>query len=115
MLGDHEKSGVTDPSSPHVKADIALTDRSKKMDPNRGRAYWKENIRRVLLLLSIWFLVSYGLSILFVDLLDHIKIGGFKLGFWFAQQGSIYIFVILIAVYVRWMNRLDKDHDVDED
>lgn len=76
--------------------------------------YWKKNVRYLLILLSIWFLVSYGCGILFADALNTIKIGGFKLGFWFAQQGSIYAFVILIFVYVGLMNRLDKEYDVDE-
>ena len=70
--------------------------------------YWKTNIRYVVILLMIWFTVSYGFSILLVDLLDQIKIFGFKLGFWFAQQGSIFTFVILIFVYVGLMKRLDK-------
>ena len=65
-------------------------------------------------LLAIWFIVSYGCGILFVDQLDTIRIGGFKLGFWFAQQGSIYVFVVLIFVYVWQMNKLDRKHDVDE-
>ena len=76
--------------------------------------YWKKNIRIVLFLLAIWFFVSYGCGILFADSLNHIKIGGFPLGFWFAQQGSIYVFVILIFVYVRLMNKLDVSFDVDE-
>lgn len=73
-------------------------------------AYWKENIKYVLLLLLIWFLVSFGAGILFKDALNSIKIGGFKLGFWFAQQGAMYVFVILIFVYVRIMNKLDKKY-----
>ena len=76
--------------------------------------YWKENLRYLVVLLSIWFLVSYGCGILLVDQLNNIQMGGFKLGFWFAQQGSIYVFVILIFVYVRLMNRLDKKYEVDE-
>jgi len=76
--------------------------------------YWRENVRYLAILLAIWFLVSYGAGILFVEQLNQIKIGGFKLGFWFAQQGSIYVFVILIYVYVRLMNSLDKKYDVDE-
>jgi putative solute:sodium symporter small subunit len=78
------------------------------------KQYWKENIRYVLILLSIWFLVSYVFGIFMVDSLNSIKIGGAKLGFWFAQQGSIYVFVVLIFVYVRLMNKLDKKYDVDE-
>ncbi len=77
-------------------------------------AYWKENLRYLLILLSIWFLVSYGAGIIFKDALNEIKIGGFPLGFWFAQQGSIYVFVILIFVYVRLMNKLDKKYGFED-
>lgn len=73
-------------------------------------AYWKENVRYLFILLFIWFAVSYGAGILFKDALDAIQIGGFKLGFWFAQQGSIYVFVILIFVYIKLMNGLDKKY-----
>lgn len=76
--------------------------------------YWKRNLRYLLILLTIWFLCSYGAGIFFKDQLNNIKIGGFKLGFWFAQQGSIYIFCIIIFVYVSLMNKLDKEFDVDE-
>lgn len=78
------------------------------------KKYWKKNIQYLAILLSIWFLVSFGAGILFAEQLNNIKIGGFKLGFWFAQQGSIYVFVILIFVYVYLMNRLDKEFDVNE-
>jgi putative solute:sodium symporter small subunit len=74
----------------------------------RRRAYWRTNLRYLSILLAIWFAVSFGCGILFVDWLDQVRIGGFKLGFWFAQQGSIYTFVLLIVVYVRLMNRLDR-------
>ncbi|MGB6268226.1 MAG: DUF4212 domain-containing protein [Olleya sp.] len=77
-------------------------------------AYWKENLRYLIILLSIWFIVSYCCGILFREALDEIRLGGFKLGFWFAQQGSIYVFVILIFVYVRLMNKLDKKYGFDE-
>ena len=77
-------------------------------------AYWKENLKYLVILLSIWFIVSYGCGILFKDALNEIRLGGFKLGFWFAQQGSIYVFVILIFVYVRIMNKLDKKYGYDE-
>ena len=77
-------------------------------------AYWKENLKYLLILLSIWFAVSYGAGIFFKEALDAIKIGGFPLGFWFAQQGSIYVFVILIFVYVHLMNKLDKKYGYDE-
>lgn len=76
--------------------------------------YWRKNLTYLLVLLSVWFAVSFGAGILFADALNEIRIGGFKLGFWFAQQGSIYVFVILIFVYVRLMNALDKKFDVDE-
>tara|TARA_R110002051_G_scaffold75304_3_gene137076 strand:+ start:4597 stop:4857 length:261 start_codon:yes stop_codon:yes gene_type:complete len=82
-----------------------MSDKQKK-----ATAYWKENVKYLFVLLTIWFLVSYGAGILFKDALDKIQIGGFKLGFWFAQQGSIYVFVILIFVYVRLMNKLDKKY-----
>jgi len=64
--------------------------------------------------LAIWFLVSFGFGILWVEEMNSFKLGGFKMGFWFAQQGSIYVFVALIFVYVRWMNRLDKKYEVEE-
>ncbi len=77
-------------------------------------AYWKENIRLLLTLLTIWFAVSFGCGILFVDQLDQIQFGGFPLGFWFAQQGSIYSFLALIFFYIWRMNALDHKYDVDE-
>lgn len=86
-----------------------MTDNQKK-----ASAYWKENVRYLFILLTIWFAVSYGAGILFKDTLDTITLGGFGLGFWFAQQGSIYVFVILIFVYVRLMNRLDKKYGYNE-
>ncbi|WP_034044767.1 DUF4212 domain-containing protein [Wocania ichthyoenteri] len=80
----------------------------------KPKAYWKENIKIVLILLTVWFLVSFGAGIIFKDVLNDIKIGGFKLGFWFAQQGSMYVFVTLIFIYVRLMNKLDKKYGYDE-
>jgi putative solute:sodium symporter small subunit len=80
----------------------------------RRRHYWRRNLQYLAALLSAWFLASFGCSILFVDRLDRIRLGGFKLGFWFAQQGAILVFVLLIAVYVKLMNRLDRDCHVDE-
>lgn len=77
-------------------------------------AYWKENLRYLIILLSIWFLVSFGFGILWVDQLNQFRIGGAKLGFWFAQQGSIYVFVVLIFVYVVLMNRLDRKYGLRE-
>jgi len=75
---------------------------------NKNDEYWKSNLRIVFSLLVIWFIASFGFGIIFSDMLDQIKVGGFKLGFWFAQQGSIYIFVLIIFVYVWLMKRLDK-------
>jgi putative solute:sodium symporter small subunit len=78
------------------------------MSINNAKKYWKKNLKYLAILLSIWFLVSFGFGILLVDELNSFRLGGFKLGFWFAQQGSIYVFVILIFVYIRLMNKLDK-------
>ncbi len=80
----------------------------------KAKAYWKENLKYLTILLIIWFVVSYGFGILLVDQLNTIKLGGFKLGFWFAQQGAIYVFVVLIFVYIRLMNKLDKKYGFDE-
>jgi putative solute:sodium symporter small subunit len=83
-------------------------------DQKTMKKYWQKNIKYVLILLGVWFLVSYGFGILLAEPLNQFRLGGFKLGFWFAQQGSIYSFVIIIFVYVYLMNKLDKDFDVDE-
>lgn len=77
--------------------------------------YWRANLKILAVLLFIWFAVSFGCGIIFADALNTIRVGGFKLGFWFAQQGSIYTFVILIFVYVFLMNKLDKKFDFDEE
>ncbi len=74
----------------------------------RRKAYWRANLRILAILMSIWFVVSFGCGILFVEPLNQIKMGGFKFGFWMAQQGSIYVFVALIFVYVKQMNKLDR-------
>lgn len=79
------------------------------------QGYWKENLKYLGILLTIWFIVSYGFGILLAPDLNEIQIGGFKLGFWFAQQGSIYTFVILIFVYVYLMNKLDRKYGVNEE
>ena len=75
--------------------------------------YWRKNLRYVVILLSIWFTVSFGFGILLVDTLNSIQIGGFPLGFWFAQQGAMYVFVILIFVYIHLMTKLDKKYGLD--
>ncbi len=85
------------------------------MQKRNLEGYWRKNIRYVLALLAVWFLASYGAGILFADELNNIRMGGFKLGFWFAQQGAIYIFVVIIFIYVYLMNKLDKEYDVDEE
>ncbi len=84
------------------------------VEKDKMEAYWKQNLTYIIILLSIWFTVSYLCGIIFADALDKIKIAGFPLGFWFANQGSIITFVILIAVYVKLMNTLDKKFDVHE-
>lgn len=83
-------------------------------ESKNAKAYWKENLRYLLILLAIWFVASFGAGILFKDALNEFKLGGFKLGFWFAQQGSIYVFVVLVFAYVRIMNKLDKKYGYDE-
>lgn len=85
------------------------------MTPEQRRAYWRANLRLVATCLIVWFIVSYGFGILFVEELNRIRLGGFKVGFWFAQQGSIYVFVLLIFFYAWRMNRLDGKFDVRED
>ena len=85
------------------------------MKPDQLVAYWKENLRYIFIILAIWFAVSYVAGILIADQLDAIKIGGFPLGFWFANQGSLVIFVFLIFIYVKLMNALDKKYGVYED
>ncbi|MFT5263841.1 MAG: putative solute:sodium symporter small subunit [Polaribacter sp.] len=84
------------------------------MENENYKAYWKTNLKYLAILLSIWFVVSFGFGIILVDELNSIRMGGFKLGFWFAQQGSIYVFVILIFVYIGLMNRLDKKHNLND-
>jgi len=85
------------------------------MSRERKQAYWVRNLKLLTSLLVIWFVVSYGFGILLADWLDQFRFFGFKLGFWFAQQGSIYVFVVLIFVYAALMNKLDREFDVHED
>ncbi len=79
------------------------------------QAYWKQNVRIVLTCLAIWFLVSFVFGILLVHQLNAISIGGYKLGFWFAQQGSIYVFLVITFYYAWRMNKLDREYDVHEE
>jgi putative solute:sodium symporter small subunit len=83
--------------------------------PEKRADYWKSNLRLLTILLIIWFVVSYGFGIILVEPLNTIMLGGYPLGFWFAQQGSIYVFLVLIFVYAISMNRLDKKFEVDEE
>ena len=80
-----------------------------------GRAYWQANLRLMTICLVIWFIVSYGFGIILVEPLNAIQLGGYKLGFWFAQQGSIYVFLVLIFFYAVRMNKLDREHGLQED
>lgn len=82
---------------------------------NNNTEYWRANLRLMLSLLGVWFFVSFGCGILLVDFLDQFRLFGYKLGFWFSQQGSIYVFVLLIFVYVWQMNRLDRKFNVREE
>ncbi len=84
------------------------------MENKNNNAYWKANIRLIIQLLIVWFIVSFGAGIIFVDFLDQFHIGGYPLGFFFAEQGSFWIFVLLIIVYSYKMNQLDKQFDVEE-
>ena len=84
------------------------------MDETQRRTYWRRNLRLMAVLLTIWALVSFGAGIIFVEPLNQIEIMGFPLGFWFAQQGSIVIFVLLIAFYVWRMDKLDAEFGIDE-
>ena len=83
-------------------------------EPNL-KTYWKKNVRLLLSLLVVWFVVSFGFGILFVEQLNTIRIGGAKLGFWFAQQGAIYVFLVLIVIYIVRMHKLDQEYGVDDD
>ncbi|WP_427969858.1 DUF4212 domain-containing protein [Altererythrobacter sp.] len=84
-------------------------------DEVNARGYWHANLRLLGILMSIWFLASFGAGILFRPFLDQFTIGGFPLGFWFAQQGSIYVFIALIFFYTWKMHRIDREHGVDDD
>lgn len=87
----------------------------QQLPGRQAASYWRANVQLVAGLLVVWFLASFGAGILFVDSLNQIELGGFKLGFWFAQQGAIYVFVILIFVYVAAMRRLDRKFGVSDD
>ncbi|PKO43225.1 MAG: DUF4212 domain-containing protein [Betaproteobacteria bacterium HGW-Betaproteobacteria-3] len=84
-------------------------------EDNNSQAYWKATLGLLTKIMIIWFLVSFGAGILFADWLNNIKLGGYPLGFWFAQQGSIYIFIVLIFYYAKKMGEIDRRFDVHED
>lgn len=97
--------------------DAAGASRTQAQDAGSAanEAYWRANLKLAAVLLTIWFVVSFGFGILLVDVLNEVRLFGFKLGFWWAQQGSIYVFIVLIFVYAAAMARLDRKHDVHED
>jgi putative solute:sodium symporter small subunit len=86
-----------------------------QLTEEQAKEYWRRNVSLMVRCLVIWFVVSYGCGILLVDVLNQVQIGGYKLGFWFAQQGSIYVFVILIFYYARKMGQLDREFNVEEE
>ena len=93
---------------------VSPSDQPKQLSDDQA-SYWRANVTTLLSLLSVWFLVSFGCGILWVDALNQYQFFGWKLGFWFSQQGAIYAFVILIFIYVVRMNALDRRFNVDED
>lgn len=88
---------------------------SQNNNKSQNSGYWKENLRLIWILLAIWFVVSFLFGIILVEPLNAIKIGGYKLGFWFAQQGSIYTFLVLIFVYTKAMGKLDRKYGLDSE
>jgi putative solute:sodium symporter small subunit len=84
------------------------------MSSENNNLYWKANLRLMAICLVIWFIASFGFGLLFVEQLNHFRVGGYKLGFWFAQQGSIYVFLFLVFFYAYRMNQLDKKFNVEE-
>ena len=83
-------------------------------DKQASNAYWRANVRIIWICMAVWALVSYGFGILLRPMISGIGVGGSDLGFWFAQQGSILVFIVLIFIYAAWMNRLDREHGVEE-
>lgn len=91
-----------------------MSDQEKSVLDENARAYWKANVRLITILLVIWALVSYGAGIVFAPALNNLYIGSLPMGFWFAQQGSMYVFIILIFVYAYQMDKVDKQHSLEE-
>ena len=104
------RSEQTSPEQPHPEQPHPTQSSSEK----NFRGYWRSNLRAVLVLLSIWFFVGFVCSIFFIEPLNTIKIGQVGLGFWFAQQGSIFVFVLLVLAYALWMDRLDRKYNAGE-
>ena len=90
-----------------------MSEPGEPQQSERHERYWRANLRVLAILIAIWFGVSFGLGILFVEPLNAFHLGGFPLGFWFAQQGSIYAFIVLVLVYALWMDRIDRSYGVD--
>lgn len=88
---------------------------TQQSETESGKAYWRATLGLLSKILIVWFLVSFGAGILFADTLNEIKLGGYPLGFWFAHQGSMYIFIVLIFYYAKKMNDIDREFDVHED
>ena len=84
------------------------------MKDDNSHAYWNATVKLLINILVVWFLVSFGAGIVFAEQLNNFKLGGYPLGFWFAQQGSIYVFIILIFYYAKKMGQIDREHDVHE-
>lgn len=99
----------------NVQRDQGTLRRGKTMSADMAKKYWSENVRLLICLLLVWFAVSFGAGILFVDTLNKVQIGGFPLGFWFAQQGSIYTFVMLIFFYTFYMKKIEHRYGIDDD
>lgn len=91
---------------------MSETPKTPDVSPEAAKGYWRENVSLMMILLSVWFAVSYGAGILFRDVLDGVSLGGAPLGFWFAQQGSIYTFVGLIVVYCIRMGQLERKYGI---
>ncbi|MDJ0979637.1 MAG: DUF4212 domain-containing protein [Erythrobacter sp.] len=115
--GDFDAGGGSstdgDRHSTAPSASTNATEASEETSQAEG-AYWRENIRLLVSLMTVWFVVSFGCGILFRDFLDQFSLGGYPLGFWFAQQGSIYVFIALIVFYVVRMKQIERKYDLDD-
>ena len=96
----------------HERPLMVIREKGNRVTPEKQQRYWRANLRAVLSLLTIWAIVGFGCSIFFIEPLNQIRVGKIGLGFWFAQQGSIFCFVALVLGYAIWMDRLDRQHDV---